>query len=396
MNDFSSATKLRSERGRPPFFAGRSAELAALRKRFDDLCETGDATEGLALIVGVPGIGKTQLGRRFVEEVARRQGPLRVAHLATDVSMLEDDVALFMSIARALGSEEVCRDVAEMDTRRTGLGVGAGVFKANVTRDHVRHTSKLFGLLQRSGDVGAWRGKALVLTIDEIQAVRQEGMTALRVLHQGDHGCPLLLVAMGLQHTPRVLANPQGGGGISRVAEKITLGVLTENETTDAVEQGLMALGHTAPEAAVKALAAASLGFPQHVHGYLAGAQGAIAKHGDLRGAPALEDALAAGDRARVGYYEDRLLALRKQSAVFPIVEALNATSRRSMPEDEAAQVVDAAGGDGDAVVETAIAHGVLTLDAQGDVGFGIPSFHAYMEDRLKRGRRAHGRPPYT
>ena len=139
MNDFPSATKLRSERGRPPFFAGRSAELAALRKRFDDLCETGDATEGLALIVGVPGIGKTQLGRRFVEEVARR-----------------------------------------------------------------------------------------------------------------------------------------------------------------------------------------------------------------------------------------------------------------SMPEDEAAQVVDAAGGDGDAVVEAAIAHGVLTLDAQGDVGFGIPSFHAYMEDRLKRSRRAHGRPPYT
>ena len=137
MNDFSSATKLRSERGRPPFFAGRSAELAALRKRFDDLCETGDATEGLALIVGVPGIGKTQLGRRFVEEVARR-----------------------------------------------------------------------------------------------------------------------------------------------------------------------------------------------------------------------------------------------------------------SMPEDEAAQVV-AAGGDGDALVETAIAHGVLTLDAQGDVGFGFPSFHAYMEDRLERGRRARGRQPY-
>ena len=46
------------------------------------------------------------------------------------------------------------------------------------------------------------------------------------------------------------------------------------------------------------------------------------------------------------------------------VVEALNASSRRSMPEDEAAQVVDAAGGDGDAVVETAIAHGVLTLAA--------------------------------
>ena len=35
-------------------------------------------------------------------------------------------------------------------------------------------------------------------------------------------------------------------------------------------------------------------------------------------------------------------------------------------------------------------------LDAQGDVGFGIPSFHAYMEDRLERSRRVRGRPPYT
>lgn len=62
--------KLRSQRGRPPHFAGRTEELAALNKRLDDLCETGDPSEGMSLVVGVPGVGKTQLALRRSETVA--------------------------------------------------------------------------------------------------------------------------------------------------------------------------------------------------------------------------------------------------------------------------------------------------------------------------------------
>ena len=105
MSNEAPPAKLRSSREPPPYFAGRAKELAALNKRLDDLLETGDPTGGMALIVGVPGAGKTQLvGRKFAEDAAAREAS-NVRHLAVDTTMLENDVDLFMAIARTLGAE---------------------------------------------------------------------------------------------------------------------------------------------------------------------------------------------------------------------------------------------------------------------------------------------------
>ena len=62
-----------SERERPPHFAGRQGELAALNGRLDDMLRLASADGGLALITGVPGAGKTQLGRKFADLVRRRE-----------------------------------------------------------------------------------------------------------------------------------------------------------------------------------------------------------------------------------------------------------------------------------------------------------------------------------
>ena len=51
-----------------------------------------------------------------------------------------------------------------------------------------------------------WKGKALVLVIDELQTVGAKGMAALRTLHEGWHGCPIMLVGVGLQNTPACCA----------------------------------------------------------------------------------------------------------------------------------------------------------------------------------------------
>ena len=62
---------LHGERGPPPHFAGRDAELAAMRRRLDiTLREPGAAMNGLLLITGIPGIGKTHLA---VTSLAMRQ-----------------------------------------------------------------------------------------------------------------------------------------------------------------------------------------------------------------------------------------------------------------------------------------------------------------------------------
>lgn len=91
---------LGTERDAAPYFAGRHTELAALSKRLDHLCRTGDPRGGIALVVGVPGAGKTQLGRKFPRDAMRRDGNADVRCMETDIDMLEG--------RRALGARSSC------------------------------------------------------------------------------------------------------------------------------------------------------------------------------------------------------------------------------------------------------------------------------------------------
>ena len=386
MSNKARPAKLRSQREPPPYFAGRARELAALDKRLRDLRETGDPTGGMALIVGVPGAGKTQLGRKFAEDAVVRDGS-NVRHLAVDTTMLEDDVDLFMAIARALDAEAEGRRVADLDTRSTGRTAGIGVVRGGVTREHVRHTGSLSAILNASHHAGMWKGKALVLVVDELQTIEPGGMRALRVLHQGDHGCAILLLGIGLQHTQQVLGSPSdGSAGISRIAEPMALAPLSAKEALEAVAGNMVEMGYEISQASVAALAEASQGFPQHIHGYLRGAVEAIGEHGVLEQGPSLNAALKAGDQARTDYYDARLSMLADQDAMLPVIETMLATGRTSLRRAEAIEVVNKAAFDGETTVRQAIAHGVLTLE-RGGVSFGIPSFRRHMERLLEEHR---------
>ena len=391
MNNPAPHVQLGTERDAPPYFAGRRQQLAALNKRLHRLCATGEAIGGIALIIGVPGAGKTQLGRKFAADAVQAKASVDVQSLAVDTTMLKSDIDLFMAIARAIGAEQEGRKAADLDTRNTGRNASIGPFKGGLTQEHARHTGGLSALLNSAKHAGIWRGKALVLVVDELQTVQPQGMTALRVLHQGDHGCPILLVGIGLQHTQQVLANPSdGSAGISRVAEPIRLGVLPDSEALEAIEKNMLALGHAIPESCVDKLARASHGFPQHIHGYLAGAEAAIAKHGGLAPGPSLDDALQAGARARADYYDTRLSMLPNQNAMLPVVDAMLEQRKSALWQEEAVRAINDASFDGERTLGEAIKHGVLTLE-KGGVSFGIPSFFDHMKKLLAERRRSGG-----
>ena len=314
-------------------------------------------------------------------------GAANVRHLAVDTTMLENDVDLFMAIARALGAEAEGRRVADLDTRSTGRAADIGV-RAGVTREHARHTGSLSALLNASHHAGMWQRKALVLVVDELQTIEPRGMRALRALHQGDHGCPILLLGIGLQHTQQVLGSPSdGSAGISRIADPMALAPLSAKEAVEAVRGNMVAMGYEIPDAGVAALADASQGFPQHLHGYLRGAVEAIDEHGSLEPGPALDAALRAGDQARTDYYDARLTMLADQDAMLPVIETMLAMGRESLRRGEAIAVVNKAAFDGENIVRQAIAHGVLTLE-RGGVSFGIPSFRRHMERLLDEHRQ--------
>ena len=377
-----------SARPPPPHFAGRRTELALLNQGLDRLLRTGDPSGGIVLVIGLPGAGKTQLARKFAEEAARRQEG--VVGCTVGTSVLESPVDLLLDMAERLDATGAARKAAEIDTGRTGGGVGVTrFFRRSHTKEHVRHAPSTETLLRNSARAGMWKGcAALVLVIDELQTVTPEGMKALRVLHEGNHGCPIYLLGVGLQHTPFVLANPGGRDAISRPNEPIRLGRLSDAEAVEAIARGLANQGHDVPQESAMALAAASQGFPQHVHGYLAGALSAIAEHGHLADDAALQSALVAGHEHRDAYYDltaDKMAPDR--GVIHPVVQRMRDRNATVLTRKDAAAAVSESGLDGDAVVRQAIEHGVLELD-RGEVSFGIPSFHAHMRKSLDRAIR--------
>ena len=379
---------LGTQRDALPYFAGRRSELATLNARLDRLCETGDPSGGISLVVGVPGVGKTHLARKFAEDATRRTEARRIRSTRLNTRTLRtQDVAVFMNLMAAMDRENVGRKIACIESKIASV-VGVGV---RGTRERPRDSNDLTTLLRKSLQAGAWGGQALVVTIDGLQEVSQEGIETLCVLHEGDHGCPILVVGVGLQHTPQVLGNPGNAIGISRVAQTIKLGPLPLSEALLAVERNLLALvGHDVPKPSLKALAVASHGFPQHIHGYLAAAVAAIAKHGHLDEGPSLAEALAAGDQARADYYNDRLAMLPDQDAMLAVVGAMRELGRDSLRMKEAVDALNDASYDGPATVREAVAHGILTAGDEGALSFGIPLFHSHM---VRRFASAHGCP---
>ena len=389
MNADTEHAELRSEREPLPYFAGRTVELGALNRRLDSLCETGEPIGGIALVVGVPGVGKTQLARKFAHEALRRGGTRRVFWLELNTGTLKAaDLVLFMDMMTAVDKERAGRKIADVQPRASRIGVGALSVRAEVTREHFRHAHDLVSLLRKSLHRGVWKDRALVITIDELQTVDPLGIETLRKLHLGEHGCPVMVLGIGLQHTQQVLGNPaDGSSGISRLARPIKLESLPSAQALEAVRRNMQALGHEIAEPCVRALAKASHGFPQHIHGYLEGAVEAIGECGSLDADGALAEALAAGDQARADYYDTRLSMLVDQEAMLPVIETMVETGRKSLSRSEAVHAVNEASFDGEDVVRQAIAHGVLTVGNEG-VSFGIPSFHDHMEQRLDQYRR--------
>ena len=379
---------LPDERQPPLYFAGRKNELGMLESELDVMCATGQPPGGLLVVQGVPGVGKTQMAERYKRLVddGQRDG-VSVRARVLDPDGLSDTTSLFLNLCDMLGSEAEGDEIAEVGDRRSGASFRAGFAGASAgmstTTDVGRHTGDLGMLLRESQAAGLWQGKALVLMIDELQRIDEDGIDRLAVLHMNTSHCPIQLIGFGLQNTIEVLANPPSGRpGISRLRSPITLDCLSREDAKDAIAGNLEAMGRLSNSGVthegVAALAEASFGFPQHIRGYLHGADVAIGKHGHLQGS-ALDEALSIGDHARSAYYDRRLRAMGRDSVkLHSLAENMAATQRakvtRTFAEDEI----------GIDVVAAAIGHGVMVEGDLDTLEFGIPSFRTYMIERSR------------
>lgn len=217
--------------------------------------------------------------------------------------------------------------------------------------------------------------------VDELQNVDEAGAQTLKVLHEGNHGSPVLVVGAGLQHTPRVLA----GFGMSRIDSPILLGPLDADDAREAIAEGFSKVTRTPlPQASVETLAGRSFNFPQHIVGYLDGALEAHDAHGHVDGT-ALERAIAHGDERRQSFYDQRLANAGGIAPLLGLVEVLDAHGE--LTEETAVAAVAKHGRDGQAIIDAAVKHGVVTLSADSLLRVDIPSFLTHLKDMAAKYR---------
>ena len=259
----------------------------------------------------------------------------------------------------------------------------------------VREDLPLNQLLRESKDLGWWDGRALLLTIDEIQNIGGNGRRNLATLHEGKHGCPILVVCAGLQHSRQVLQDPllttdnTPSPAISRFST-CTLAMLSREEAVEAVRQSVRKAGNRSmPTDLAARIADASMGFPQHLHGYVQASVEALRALGTLETDDAKRQVMARGDGARRAYYEGRLTAFAPDEGIALCQIATLAGERAGrIPWHVAAQAADAAdtGASGRQLLTAAIQKGVVSLaEGSTDLLFPIPSLMNHLASRVRQ-----------
>lgn len=367
---------LGTSRSEPAHFAGRRRELAELARTYEYVNASGRPAGGLVLVSGVQGVGKTQLVEHFVKTSA----VTRLALTTNDLGETPEE--LFVWMMRAVGQERPAAKLAGLRGKLTSLGVSG----AQVRVDRPRSRRTLGHLLAQSRESGLWQGRTLVVTIDELQTATASQRDTLRVLHEGAHGAPIMLLCAGLQHTAERLStplrNPDGtehSGTISRFTE-LRLAPLARSETREAIERGLLRLGIAPSAEQAETLAAHAMDFPQHIHGYLKGVWEAMDGRSGAPSGREFQTALQSGDDARVAFYEQRLRGTLDAETIPALAAAMDGQQVRDLKWKEAAAVLAELGADDpEATLQSALEHGVLTTDPRRRVSFGIPSLHDYM-----------------
>ena len=382
---------LGSERNRPLHFAGRRAELCKLADYLAYIREHNDPSGGMALVSGVQGIGKTQLLNEFVRRAMQRDSTVRhVAFTATELPADPYELVREVTEGLAVGAKEKVERAAMLSNWIKDVSI------PGVAKVAVRHNErKVTALLKRTRQAGWWDGKAAVVTVDEIQTVDRQSRRSLKILHEGLHGCPIMLVGAGLQHAPAVLSmnhrlatGEVDGNAISRFAMHLTLASLAAADAEEAIAKGVLAAcGAELPTVGLHRLAEASNGFPQHIHGYIAAAIDAARDVGLGNADAFLRRALARGDENRIAYYDSRLMSMRWPGFIRDLAVAMANRGGEIDWADAERELAPLLPADVSArsVIESAIEKGILSRDAFGCLSFGIPSFLDYLLTRPRR-----------
>ena len=371
---------LRPERDVPYVFVGRNLELRGLENHFNVISERDHGGSGLVLICGIPGIGKTQLIEKFAREKENSGDALWLRLHTEDLT----DSRVLMLLRNALRLRQSGLRWTDVEVNLLGL-------KTNIARDQ-QFEDLSAGLDQL---VQSKHKQPIIVTIDEVQNLRQSQADILRAFHTGTPSLPIMVVCAGLQNSYTVLQQ----FGLSRLGEIIEVDLLDQSDCEAAIRQMMEVWGCAIDGIAkdevdlqVSALANSTQGFPCHLQSHLSALKAVIRERRAYFGTT--EDWIHVDEIAkhkRNEYYSGRIEALGFPNAglvMHRIAMLLNKRTSSSFKTASSADVIkilNAVEVDGMVEIDKGkamnrmIESGCLKVEEYSFYTIPIPSFQQYL-----------------
>ncbi len=226
------------DRQRPLVFVGRKTELEIVGRNCRQALENshdGEFPAGhIVVFSGAPGSGKSSLLAQLRKFGVPEIDPL---FISVPLNLLENLGYLVQEIGKRVlpsKAKEMNRKITTAERISFGFKNILGLDKSET-----RETGPLparFGVLAELHPPQKWQ-RPVCLLVDEIQAVTKEHGNALRELHLGEHGLPIVTVAAGLSNSAEKLRqamSPRLTAGNLRI-----LGALSPKEVRSCVQQML-------------------------------------------------------------------------------------------------------------------------------------------------------------
>ncbi len=266
------------DRDEAPFLVGRTDEMDMvdyLHARALEKVRSGrKASSMTALLQGAPGAGKTSL-LHHLQQRWETEGD-RAPHVVwADTQTLKDEGKLAVAIIDTLhrDASQVWRTVRSAErSGQAGLsGLSAGLADGTLSHPGAPSLDSILPVLRMKklkGSKWTW-DRAIVLMVDEIQALTSAAGPVIHRLHQGLHGIPLVPLFAGLGDSLSVV---EGFTGTSRLTADniLRLEALNTKQATGAVKAMFRTYRVRGPDAVRERwadwAAEVSDAWPQHLH----------------------------------------------------------------------------------------------------------------------------------
>lgn len=325
----------RARAGPDSYFVGREREIAMFLQALELTAEEGGSAgkDEALLVQGPPGAGKTALLEECAALASQRPNHTVLRVLPEELCSVR---GLIKAIDSALGVRVASRLSRALDERGwridpIGLPPRPGGRESAATLMKARES--------------AWKHQVIVLLVDEAQNIPADSARARAVisyLHGGARKARILLACYGLGNTQDKLAEL----GASRLAHGrlTTLQPLAVEQARESIGRVFSSCGVAAPapdrDRWLEALAALSLGWPQHLRAIASVALEHLAARGMNLSASSLEAVIQAGRAARKRYYDQRLSGVMLWLPVYrEIAEALRRANASHLRLDQIAEI---------------------------------------------------------